>query len=138
MYLLWALVAAVVLSGLGQADSFRPEYFVNGTVDLASAFSRRGLPEVNTMRRGDSPFDNLKVTLFGDVIVHPRLQILNQIILDPSSGSSVASFLRTYARVTVTEAPERSLSFEAGKIPTPLEDMAGALIRTVIPSSPYL
>jgi hypothetical protein len=90
------------------------------------------------MRRGDSPFDNLKVTLFGDVIVHPRLQILNQIILDPSSGSSVASFLRTYARVTVTEAPERSLSFEAGKIPTPLEDMAGALIRTVIPSSPYL
>ena len=77
------------------------------------------------MRRGDSPFDNLKLTLYGDVIVHPRLQILNQIILDPTSRSSAASFLRTYARIIVIEAQERNLSIEAGKIPTPFGGYSG-------------
>ena len=119
------VIASLHLWGSSPADSFKPEYFWNGTVDLASAFAQKGLPDANEMRRGDSPFDNLKLTLYGDVIVHPRLQILNQIILSPASRASIPSFLRTYVRVQVTESRVRSLGFEAGKIPTPFGGYGG-------------
>ena len=99
------VIASLHLWGSSPADSFKPEHFWNGTVDLASAFAQSGLPDANEMRRGDSPFDNLKLTLYGDVIVHPRLQILNQIILSPASRASISSFLRTYVRVLAQSRP---------------------------------
>ena len=77
------------------------------------------------MRRGDSPFDNLKVTLYADVVVHPRLEILNQVIVDPTSRSSIASFLRTYIRFTITDRAHSGLALEAGKIPTPFGGYGG-------------
>jgi hypothetical protein len=72
-----AVIAFMQLWGSCPADSFKPEYFWKGTVDLASAFAQRGLPDANEMRRGDSPFDNLKLTLYGDLppsmYPHPEL-----------------------------------------------------------------
>ena len=39
-----SLVALLWLWTPIQAESFNPEYFLNGTVDFASAFDKRGLP----------------------------------------------------------------------------------------------
>ncbi len=95
-----------------------PTFFINGLVDLATAFNKDGLPQVNRMRRGDSPFDNLRLTLFGDVAFNSRIALFNQVIFDPTSRSSTSSFLRSYVRFTALETAEGDLHLEAGKIPT--------------------
>lgn len=122
----WCFAIWVVFAGqVCRAESYQPDFFLNGTVDLASAFSDRGLPVVNDFRRGDNPFDNLRLTLYGDIVVHPRIEILNQVILAPSSRTSPASFLRTYVRFIVTDEASRLLTVEAGKIPTPFGGYGG-------------
>ncbi|MCC7265139.1 MAG: hypothetical protein IT369_21750 [Candidatus Latescibacteria bacterium] len=81
---------------------------------------REGL-ELNKMRRGDSPFSNLALTLFGDVIFAPRLALFNQLLIDPSSRStaSLSTYLNTYLRYTVFRGSEADLHLQAGKLPTP-------------------
>lgn len=130
---LQVLVILTLLATPARAEDFHPEMFFGGTIDLASAFDKQGLPSVNEMRRGDSPFDNLKLTLYGDVLVHPRFAVLNQIILAPGSRSSIASFLRSYVRFTVVDSREQSLSLEAGKIPTPFGGYGGRAHSDVNP-----
>ena len=81
---------------------------------------REGL-EHNKLRRGDSPFSNLALTLFGDVVFAPQLTLFNQLLIDPSSraNQSLSTYLNSYLRYTVFSRPRADLHRQAGKLPTP-------------------
>lgn len=81
---------------------------------------REGL-ERNKLRRGDSPFDNLQLTLFGEVAFAPRLTLFNQLLIDPSSRAtaSLSTYLNSYLRYTLFSRPRADLHLQAGKLPTP-------------------
>jgi hypothetical protein len=95
-----------------------PSIFFEGLLDMAYPFESDGLPEVNQFRRGDSLFDNMRLTLFADVVFSRQLTLLNQIILDPSSRAAVSSFYRPVLRFTAFENASADLRLEAGKLPT--------------------
>lgn len=98
-----------------------PQVFLGGTLDLAYASDRKGLPEVNQLIRGDSPFDVLRLRLDADVVINGRLTLFNQLLIDPSASSSFnfATFLRSYLRFTVFRKAKADLHLQAGRIPTP-------------------
>ncbi len=95
-----------------------PTFYFDGILDLANAFSEKGAPAVNRLRRSDSLFDNIRFTLSGDAVLSDRLTLFNQIILDPTSKAHVSSYFRSYVRYTAYESAKADLHFEAGKIPT--------------------
>ena len=111
------LLSVLAVRADGEAE-VEPVVFLNGTLDLASAFSEDGAPQVNQLRRGDSPFDNIRATLFGDVAFGPRLTLFNQVLIDPTSRASIKSFFRSYFRFSAFSGEQADLSFVAGKIPT--------------------
>jgi hypothetical protein len=115
------LVMSVLLLPCASASAeqdARPSIFFEGLLDMAYPFESGGLPEVNQFRRGDSLFDNMRLTLFADVVFSRRLSLLNQLILDPSSRASIGTFYRPVLRYTAWEAEGADLYIEAGKLPT--------------------
>jgi len=96
-----------------------PEFFLGGTLDLAYPFGEKGSPEVNQLIRGDSPFDNLRLRLFADVVLSDRFTLFNQFLIDPTTRLNIATFLRSYLRFTVFKGPHADLHIQGGKIPTP-------------------
>jgi hypothetical protein len=118
----WPVVAASTPPGTAAANP--PETppapaFFSGTLDLAYPFTHDGAPRVNRLIRGDSPFDNVRLRLFGDVVLNPRWSMFNQILIDPSSRMGVESFLRSYVRFNAVRKEKTDLSFQAGVVPTP-------------------
>ncbi|MBI2502126.1 MAG: hypothetical protein HYW07_02700 [Candidatus Latescibacteria bacterium] len=117
--LLWGML---LLAGLqpaaGQSGPVRQVNALS-TLNLNLA-DRKGL-EGNKLRRGDSPFDNLQLTLFGDVVFAPRLALFTQLLIDPSSraSQSLSTYLNSYLRYTVFSRPLADLHLQAGKLPTP-------------------
>jgi hypothetical protein len=90
-----------------------------GSVDLRmTSSSGRGVG-VNRLRRGDSPLSHLQVNLFGDIVVGDDLTLFNQITIDPSSGATASSFLRTWAQWRLVSNAHSDLHVQFGKIPTP-------------------
>ncbi len=115
----YVFVLLVLSSSVARGDSeVKPAYFFSGILDLTNAFSEDGLPKVNQFRRGDSLFDNMRLTLFGDVVFSRRLALFNQIIVDPTSRASLSSYYRPYVRFTAFETGAGELHLEAGKLPT--------------------
>jgi hypothetical protein len=81
---------------------------------------REGL-DLNKLRRGDSPFSNLQLTLFGDVVFDQHLALFSQLLIDPSSraSQSLSTYLNSYLRYTVFSRSRADLHLQAGKLPTP-------------------
>jgi hypothetical protein len=130
-----------VCSAPTQADTGEvPQVFFGGIMDFTTAFQNQGLPEVNRFRRGDSAFDNMRMTLFTDVVFSPRITLFTQVILDPTSGSSISSFFRPYARFTALETAKGVLHLEVGKLPTPFGSISPRAYSTRNPlvSSPLM
>ena len=117
----WGMCLSALLGlqpAVGQPGPVR-QFSALSTLNLNLA-DRDGL-ERNKLRRGDSPFDNLSLTLFGDVVFAPRLALFNQLLIDPSSRAtaSLSTYLNSYLRYTVFSRPRADLHLQAGKLPTP-------------------
>lgn len=108
----------LTLSGPVRGDDDTAVFF-SGTLELATSFSGGEGDAFYFNVRGDSPFDNVKLRLFADVAITPRLSVLNQILIDPTAFFDVRSFLRTYLRYRVVESEGYDFYLQAGKIPTP-------------------
>jgi len=116
----WLVVAALTPAGPAAAQTAPGAHvFFSGTLDLAYPFGDHGAPEVNRLIRGDSPFDNVRLRLFGDVVLNSRWTVFNQILIDPSSREGVHSFLRSYLRFEAFKKEKADLSLQAGVVPTP-------------------
>lgn len=116
----WLVVAASTPPGTAAAQTAPgPKAFLSGTLDLAYPFADGGAPSVNRLIRGDSPFDNVRLRLFGDVVMNPRWTVFNQILIDPSSREGVQTFLRSYVRFDALKKEKADLSLQAGIVPTP-------------------
>jgi hypothetical protein len=116
----WLVVAAFTPAGTAAAQTAPgSQAFFSGTLDLARTFGGSGEPEVNRLIRGDNPFDNVRLRLFADVVVHERWTVFNQILIDPSSSMGLESFLRSYLRFDVFKREKADLSLQAGVVPTP-------------------
>jgi hypothetical protein len=97
-----------------------PQAFLGGTLDLVTSLGDDPAPDINVQIRGESPFDNVRLTLFGDFVLNRRFTVFNQILIDPSAQRlGLESFLRSYLRFKAFETPKADLLFEGGKIPTP-------------------
>jgi hypothetical protein len=118
--LIGGLVVAILPAGTATAQTAPgAQAFFSGTLDLAYPFEESGAPQVNRLIRGDSPFDNVRLRLFADVVISSRWSIFNQILIDPSSRLGLESFLRSYVRFTAFKKDRADLSFQAGVVPTP-------------------
>jgi hypothetical protein len=116
----WLVVAVVTPAGTAAAQTAPGSHvFFSGTLDLAHPFGGDGEPEVNRLIRGDNPFDNVRLRLFGDVVINSRWTVFNQILIDPSSRMGLESFLRSYLRFDVFKKQKADLSLQAGVVPTP-------------------
>jgi len=116
----WVVVAALTPPGTAAAQTAPgAQAFLSGTLDLAYPFTGQGEPEVNRLIRGDSPFDNVRLRLFGDVVINSRWTVFNQILIDPASREGVHTFLRSYLRFDAFKKEKADLSLQAGVVPTP-------------------
>src|SRR5262245_31484065 len=57
--------------------------FRGGTLDLVTSFGEDPAPDINVQIRGESPFDNVRLTLFGDFVLNRRFTVFNQMLIDP-------------------------------------------------------
>ena len=116
----WLVVAVSTPAGTAAAQTAPGAHaFLSGTLDLAYPFAGDGQPQVNRLIRGDSPFDNVRLRVFGDVVINSRWTVFNQIVIDPSSSMGLESFLRSYLRFDVFKKEKADLSVQAGVVPTP-------------------
>lgn len=116
----WLVVAVLTPAGTAAAQTAPGAHvFFSANLDLAYPFTAQGEPEVNRLIRGDSPFDNVRLRLFGDVVMNPRWTVFNQILIDPSSREGIHTFLRSYVRFDVFAKEKADLSLQAGIVPTP-------------------
>jgi len=120
----WLVVAVATPPGPAAAQTTPettpgPQTFFAATLDLAYPFSNDGAPRVNRLIRGDSPFDNVRLRLFADVVLNSRWSAFNQILIDPSSRLGLESFLRSYLRFGAFKQEKSDLSLQAGVVPTP-------------------
>lgn len=123
--LLLTVMCLVTVSNasLSQTQTER-KVFVNGTFDLATAFSKDGLPRPNRLIPGDSPFDNFRLRIYSDAILHAKVTVLTEFLIDPSLAQNFEVFLRAYARLNAFTSKKADLSFQIGKIPTPFGNYA--------------
>ena len=114
------LFLCVAINGVSLAGSLDlgSKVFVNGTLDVATAFGNEGVPQFHEFIRGDSPFDPVRLRLFGDVAFSRRLTLFNQFLIDPDIRFGPKSFIRSYLRLNVFETQGADLSIQAGKLPT--------------------
>lgn len=107
------------LPGAGQYAR-EPARFLNGLSTVTLPRADEGALQINKLRRSDSPFDNLQLTLFGDVVFSERWALFTQFMVDPSSREgTLATFLNSYLRYTVFTRARADLHLQAGKLPTP-------------------
>ncbi|MBT3606418.1 MAG: hypothetical protein HN521_25385 [Candidatus Latescibacteria bacterium] len=95
-----------------------PKFYFSGIVDLTTPFSQEGAPLTNQYRRGDSPFDKMRATLFGDIVLAPRLTLFNQTILDPTSRAHFQTYWRPILQFDALQKNHFQLLLEAGKLAT--------------------
>ena len=131
------LFLCLVASGVSLAGSLDlgSKVFFNGTLDLATAFGNEGVPQFHEFIRGDSPFDPVRLRLFGDVAFNRRLTLFNQFLIDPDIRFAPKSFLRSYLRLNIFETQDADLSIQAGKIPTVFGNLGN---RAYSPENPLI
>ena len=93
------------------------------------------MPQFHEFIRGDSPFDPVRLRVFGDVAFNRRLTLFNQFLIDPDIRFSPKSFLRSYLRLNVFETQDADLSIQAGKIPTVFGNLGS---RAYSPENPLV
>ncbi len=96
-----------------------PSVFPGATVDFLLSAADSDALDDNRQRRGDSPFNHVRLSLAADIAVNDHLTVFNRTFLDPSSSASIGSFLRSYLRYNVIAGEKGHLNLEIGKIPTP-------------------
>ena len=101
------------------AVDYEPDIFVSGSVDMQVSLADEGALAFNRQRRGDSPFNRLRGSLFADVAVNERLTLFNHLPVDVASGAALSSFLRSYLRIRMYSGKAGDLHLQLGKIPTP-------------------
>jgi len=113
------LLLTIAIPGSAPAQHITtPQFYFGGIVDFATAFSDDGAPLVNRFRRDDSPFDNMRATLFGDVVLAPHLTLFNQIIISPTSRANIHTFWRPILLFNAYKKDQFELLFEMGKLST--------------------
>jgi len=113
------IICCFLISNQTQAQStVDPKFYFGGIVELTTAFSDQGAPLINQYRRNDSPFDNMRATLFGDVVMAPRLTLFNQIIVAPTSRYHFQSYWRPILQFDAIQNEAFELLLEAGKLST--------------------
>lgn len=119
--LLWGTLVFGLVGMQPAAGQSGPVRQFNGLTTLNLNLAEREGLERNKLRRGDSPFSNLQLTLFGDAAFDPRLALFTQLLIDPSSRAvqSLSTYLNSYLRYTVFSRPLADLHLQAGKLPTP-------------------
>jgi hypothetical protein len=87
---------------------------LHGTLDVVMA--RRGHAyDVNTLTRGDNPFDAYTLRLFADAAPSDRLHVFTQVVLRDATIPYVDG-----AYLDFTPVPGQDLHFQAGKVPWPI------------------
>lgn len=99
-------------------DTLDPKFYFGGLVELTTAFNKDGAPLIHQYRRGDSPFDNMRATLFADVVLAPRLTLFNQTILDPTGQAHFQTYWRPILQFQAYQNTHLDLLLEAGKLST--------------------
>ena len=84
------LIFTLSAPALGQTAP-GPARFVSGTLEVTLTNENDEALAINKFRRGDSPFSNLRLGLFGDVVLDERLALFNQILIDPSNFTSLTT-----------------------------------------------
>ena len=106
--------------------------FVNGTLDLTTAFGNEGVPQIHEFIRGDSPFDPVRLRLFGDVAFNRRLTLFNQFLIDPDIRFSPKSFLRSYRGPFRGGGPsQKAISSGPHEVIVHVEGVAGSFVPPV-------
>lgn len=95
-----------------------PKFYFSGIVDLTTPFNENGAPLINQYRRSDSPFDKMRATLFGDIVLAPRLTLFNQAILAPTSRAHFQTYWRPILQFDALQKNRFQLLLEAGKLAT--------------------
>jgi hypothetical protein len=116
-FLLLALGAALSSPALPQ-PSPAPVTYLNGQLAISLTAGDDAVRNANRFRRAESPFSEIQLRLFADVVFDGRLTLFNQMLIDPSSRAGLASFLRSYLRYTLLQRPGAELHLQAGKLPT--------------------
>ena len=109
------LLAAVVDTS---AETVGPAHFFEAVADFTVSNENDEALDRAKFRRSDSTFNNVRLQLFGDVVVSERLTVFNELLIDPSTFASVTTFLRSYARYTVYDGTRGDHHIQLGKIPT--------------------
>ncbi len=117
LFLIFALLCCVPLSVHGQ-KTIDPAFYFGGIFDFATAFNEKGAPLIHTLRRGESPFDNMAATLFCDVVITSRLTVFNQIVLHPTSSTAISNLWRPIVQFAAIKHPHYELFLEMGKLST--------------------
>jgi hypothetical protein len=100
--LLWGIWLSALVGSQPAAGQPGPVLQFSGLSTLNLNLADRDGLERNEQRRGDSPFSNLQMTLFGDVAFAPRLALFTQLLIDPSgrASQSLSTYLNSYLRYT--------------------------------------
>jgi hypothetical protein len=85
---------------------------LHGLLDLVAA-ERAPAYDLNTLIRGDNPYDAFGVRLFADATVNDRLQVFTQVVLRDATGLYVDGAYLMY-----TPRPSLDMHVLAGKIPS--------------------
>lgn len=113
------LTAAFTISLVSAAHSVcASDFQFRGLLDLVAA-ERGAAYGLNTLIRGDSPFDAYGLRLFADVRANDRLQVFSQIVLRDAATPYVDGAYLMY-----TPMPARDLHVLAGKVPWPIGTFA--------------
>jgi hypothetical protein len=108
-------VAAVFVAGLFSASPLHAsDLHVHGLLDLVAA-QRSDTHELNTLTRGDSPYDPYGLRLFVDADVNERVDIFGQVVLRDGAIPYVDG-----AYVLFTPFAGYDAHLLAGKIPWPI------------------
>lgn len=106
---------ALAVAGLLIASPLRAsDLRIHGLLDLVAA-QRSDTHELNTLTRGDSPYDPYGLRLFLDANVNERVDIFGQVVLRDGATPYVDG-----AYVLFTPFPGHDAHLQAGKIPWPI------------------
>ena len=102
------LILVLVAPALARAAT---DFRWHGTLDLVAAERSDGF-RLNTLTRGDNPFDPYRLRLFAESKPNDRLQVLGQFVFDDASGLYVDG-----AYAIFTPWRERDMHVMMGKLP---------------------
>jgi hypothetical protein len=106
------LLGLMAASLLGGHAAIAGDIHFHGLLDLVAA-ERAPAYDLNTLIRGDNPFDAYAVRLFGDGAVNDRLQVFTQLVLRDATGPYVDGAYLMFTPYAATD-----LHVLAGKIPS--------------------